>query len=110
MERIKDFIDRRKLPVFLAIVVILAVILVIISVAIYYKSGAYQLDLSRPEYKGVRSQIEPDRRDKDPFNTQGQVDAEVIDDFLLRYQEEVDKALKADAYSADVLSPDQLGI
>lgn len=109
-DKIKEFTNKYKLPVFLGSAVALAAALVSISMAIYYSSGAYQLDLSRPEYKGVRSQIEPDRKSDDMFDAQGEVNPEVLDGFLDLYQEEADKALKSDAYSADVLSNEQLGI
>ena len=53
---------------------------------------------------------ERDKKTDDTFDTQGAVDAATLDDFLGRYQEEADKALKADAYGTDVLSNEQLGI
>lgn len=109
-QQIKDFANRYKLPVFLASSVLLAGVLVAISMVIYYKSGAYQLDLSRPEYQGVRSQIEADQKADDAFAAQGAVDVGVLDDFLDQYQKQADKALAADAYSTDVLSNEQLGI
>ena len=109
-EKVLVLVHRHKLSAFLVTVVGLAAVLVLVSMSVYYSSGAYQLDLSRPEYKGVRSQIERDKKTDDTFDTQGEVDAAVIDDFLGRYQQEADKALKADAYGTDVLSNEQLGI
>ena len=61
-DKLSELIHRHKLPAFLVAVVILAGVLVVISVSVYYRSGAYQLDLSRPEYKDVRSQIEKDKK------------------------------------------------
>lgn len=109
-EKFKAFANRYKLPVFLGAAIALAIILVMISMTVYYRSGAYQLDLSRPEYKAVRSQIEPSKKANYGFDAQGQVDEQVLDEFLDKYQLETDKALAADAFSADVLSNEQLGI
>ena len=109
-DRLNELIHRHKLPAFLVAVVILAGVLVVISVSVYYRSGAYQLDLSRPEYKDVRSQIEKDKKVNDLFDAQGPVDEATLNDFLKQYQEEADKALKADAFGTDVLSNEQLGI
>ena len=109
-EKFLALVHRHKLPALLVAVVGLAAVLVSVSISVNYSSGAYQLDLSRPEYKGVRSQIERDKKTDDTFDTQGEADAAVIDDFLGRYQQEADKALKADAYGTDVLSNEQLGI
>ena len=109
-DRLNELIHRHKLPAFLVAVVILAGVLVVISVSVYYRSGAYQLDLSRPEYKHVRSQIEKDKKVNDLFDAQGPVDEATLNDFLKQYQEEADKALEADAFGTDVLSNEQLGI
>lgn len=105
-----SMVQRHKLPAFLAAVILLAVALVVVSVLVYYRTGAYQLDLSRPEYKDVRSQIEKDKKDDTLFEAQGPVDQAVLDNFLELYQVEADKALKADAFGTDVLSNEQLGI
>lgn len=109
-DKVRQFVDRRRLPIFLVSAVFVAAVLVIISVSVYYQSGAYQLDLSRPEYKAVRSQIEPDRKVADVFEAQGSVDVETLERFLDIYQGEADKALRADAYATDVLSNEQLGL
>ncbi len=110
MNRVKQWVLRHRLPAFLIGVIALALVLVMISMNAYYASGAYQLDLSRPEYKEVRSQIESTPKSKDAFEAQGDINEEVIDDFLSRYKEQAGRAIEADAFSGDVLSNEQLGI
>ena len=105
-DKLSELIHRHKLPAFLVAVVILAGVLVVISVSVYYRSGAYQLDLSRPEYKDVRSQIEKDKKVNDLFDAQGPVDEATLNDFLKQYQEEADKALEADAFGTEPLPQD----
>lgn len=109
-ERIKQWVVRYRLPAFLIGVVSLAIVLVMISMSVYYVSGAYQLDLSRPEYKSVRSQIESAPKAKDVFEAQGEVNGDVLDAFMKYYEEEARKVIEADVFSGDVLSNEQLGI
>ena len=109
-DRLTELVRRYNLVVFLAMAIFLALLMVLASIVIYYRSGAYQLDLSRPEYKEVRSQIEKDKKTSDIFGAQGPVNEAVLDDFLVQYQTEADRALGASAFSNDVLSNDQLGI
>lgn len=108
--RIKHWILRYRLPAFLIGVIGLAFIMVIVSVHVYYATGSYQLDLSRPEYKSVRSQINPDPKKKEIFDSQGDISEGSLDHFLNLYKDEAKKALEAKAFSGDVLSDEQLGI
>lgn len=109
--RVKHLIMRYKLPTFLIAVISLAFILVSISMSIYYSSGAFQLDLSRPEYKSVRSQIAKDSKLTDKqFDTQGEISERVLDQFLDMYKEKSDKLIEAKAFSSDVLNDEQLGL
>ena len=107
---IKRFVERYRLPVFLTVAIGIAAVLVVVSVRVYYVSGAAQLDLSRPEYMTVRSQIAVDEKNKKLFDTQGEVTDAVLEDFLKQYKENASKVLDANAFSADVLSDEELGI
>lgn len=108
--RLKQAINNNRLPAFLAATIIVAVVLVVISMAVYHSSGAAQLDLSRAEFKPVRSQISNSSKNKASFDSQGGVDAKVLDDFLARFNEDANKATNSKAFSVDVLSDEQLGM
>lgn len=110
IDRSKALILRRRLIATLTAVILLAFLLVAISMVIYYSSGASQLDLSRPEYKSVRSQIDTDTKTTNLFDAQGPIDEVVLDDFLARYKEKSDRVLEANAFSNEVLNDEQLGI
>lgn len=107
---IKKAIKRHSLLIFLMAVVGLAVVMVLISMRVYYTSKAYQLDLSRPEYKAVRSQIARDPENKDIFASQGEITEDVLNDFLERYKTEVNPVRENPAFAKDVLSDEQLGL
>lgn len=110
MQEIKRYIERHRLLVFILSVIGVALVLVVISMNIYYSTNAYQLDLSRPDFVSLRPHIKRETKPKDEFDSQGTIDKGVLDDFLRRYREEADRVLKAKAFSSDVLSDEELGI
>ena len=58
MNNIKKFASRyNKFAVFIGSTILVSVLLVSISMFVYYQSDAYRLDLSRPEYTSRRSEI-----------------------------------------------------
>lgn len=64
-----------------------------ISLKLYQMSGAIQLDMSRPGYEKVRSQVEKEADDK-PFDSAGKIDDKAVKDFdgrIDKYQEELKK-------------------
>lgn len=108
--RIADTIKQFKLQVFLGSVIVISLVLANASMSLYYSTNAYQLDLSRPEYIKVRSEIDKDPKDTDSFSEQGPIDQETLDDFLNRIEAEERKATDSKAFQNDVLSDEQLGI
>lgn len=108
-DRLLSLVCRYKFLAFLVVAITIAFVLVVISVSVYYKSGAYQLDLSRPEYQSVRSQINKDEKNLRGFDAQGEISDKVLDEFLELYKKEAKQVLKAKAFSNDVLSDEQLG-
>lgn len=106
----KALIERYRLPTFLLGAMLIAIVMVVISMYAYHISGAAQLDLSRPEYTAIRSQIEADSKDSDTFSAQGLVTDEVLEEFLVKYKEQAAKIIEVDAFSNDVLSDEQLGL
>jgi len=79
-----------------------------ISLALYKSSGAYQLDLSRPGFTDVRSQVEKDDSFQN-YSSAGAIDQAAITSFKDAYSEQASKAQAVDAFSGDPLSPENLG-
>ena len=108
--RVQNFIDQRRFLVFITGVCLLAIMLVAISMRLYYSSGSFRLDLSRPEYTELRSEISKGSEGKNGFDTQGPINEQVLDEFLNLYKTEAKKVTKTKAFSSDVLSDEQLGL
>lgn len=110
MDKIKSFISEHRIATSLVAIISVAILLVSISMTVYYSSGAFQLDLSRPEYKPLRSQIDNDHKQDDSFKAQGNIDEKVIDEFLERYKTKSKRIQDSKAFTNDVLSDQQLGL
>ena len=109
--RIVGLITQYKLPTMVLSVIAVSIVLVGISMHLYYSSDAFRVDLSRPDYVPYRAQIDnSNAHNRDMFEAQGAVTEKVLDNFLQKYKHEVKKADGARAFASDVLSDDQLGI
>lgn len=118
MDKLKQFsnwllrlISQYKLPTMVVSVIMVSIVLVSISMYLYYSSDAFRVDLSRPDYVPYRAQIDNSNdHNRDMFEAQGEVTGKVLDDFLQKYKQEEKKADSARVFASDVLSDDQLGI
>lgn len=95
------------------LMIILAILitsgLVVVSMALYYSSGAAQLDLSRPGYNDVRDQIEKND-DFGDYSSTGAINAGVVTEFKLLFSERLKKIESVDSFGGDPLSSDALGM
>lgn len=98
---------RHRLAGLLIISVLIAVGLTVVSMVIYSTSGAAQLDLSRPGYRSVSSQVEKaDATER--FDASGEVSESVINGFMGQYQEQASSVKAIDAFNGDPLNPELL--
>lgn len=111
MDRLKDLLCQYKFVTFIGLTITISVFLVLVAMFTYYKTDAYRLDLSRPEYSSRRKQISKDTNEKSrEFDAQGQVNQGTLKDFLDVYGKEVENVSKIKAFSNDVLSDKELGL
>lgn len=103
-------ISKNRLFYFVSGAIVMSVCLVAVSMHLYYASGAFRLDLSRPEYESVRPQIEQASKSQRLFDNQGQLDVKATEEFLRLYNKEATKTRDANAFGNDVLSDEQLNI
>lgn len=89
--------------------IIIALTLVSISMSLYSSSGTAQLDLSRPGYKTVRDQVQPDD-DFSAFSASGSINATELDKFKKIYDAKLKDATSVEVFTSDVLSDQALGI
>jgi hypothetical protein len=77
---------------------------------IYYDSGAAQLDLSRPGYKDVRTQVVTNDSDLQDYSSAGSINQSTISDFKSLYAKQATKIETVDAFGGDPLNQDTLGL
>ncbi|HEY8886774.1 MAG TPA: hypothetical protein VIM31_04755 [Candidatus Microsaccharimonas sp.] len=86
---------------------VISIVLVCVSIAIYKFSGSAQLDLSRPGYQSVSNKV--DRTDPvTDYSAFGPVNKDTVNDFTKIYDTQAAKAKAVDAFNGDPLNPDVL--
>ena len=98
-----------RLVLFVGGSIVIAVLLVLVSMALYISSGAAQLDLSRPGYQSVQDKEAPSNTFKS-FPSTGDVSTNTIDEFQRLYDEQVRQVTTVDAFDPAVLDNQALGI
>lgn len=77
--------------------------------SLYNSSGAAQVDLSRPGYDSVRSQV-TDSTTFEAYPASGKIDKQAIDQFRTLYAEQAKKATAVDSFGGNVLDDASLQI
>lgn len=100
-----------SLATFIAGVIFTSMLMVAISMNIYYESDAYRLDLSHPEYASRRSEIvrAADQKSTE-FSAEGPIDNKTIDEFMGLYDAEAKRIVKTQPFANDVLKDKELGV
>ena len=87
--RMARLIMQHKLPTMVVSVIVVSIVLVGISMHLYYSSDAFRVDLSRPDYVPYRSLFDySNNHNRYLFEEQGDVTCNVLDVFLQKYNQE----------------------
>ncbi len=100
---------RQGIVLFVSGGIVIALLLVTVSLALYASSGAAQLDLSRPGFKSAQSQLDQSGS-FESFPASGPVNRQVIEDFERIYQKQKKLVDSTDVFSGSALEPQTLGI
>ncbi len=101
--------SRYRFAILIVSSITIALILVFISVSLYFSSGTAQLDLSRPGYQSVRDQSKPEDPYKG-FSASGPVTEQTLSEFSKLYSDRAKNATSVDAFNSEVLSDAALGL
>lgn len=85
--KIRRIPERSRLPVALGMSVGIALILTVISVAVYSLSGYSKLDLSRPGFEREREEVRQTTQAQKTYDTTSPVTRDAIDEFLHEYDD-----------------------
>jgi hypothetical protein len=103
------YMHRHQFIVFISGVIVLAFLLVTVALTLYVSSGTAQLDLSRPGYEKIRTQVRSDESFKG-FSSSGTLDDASLKQFESLYDQRLKEIESVDAFGNDVLSPKSLQI
>ena len=96
-----------RLQIMVASAIIVALIMTVVSMAIYNWSGAAQLDLSRPGYESVSDQVDKETSIAE-YSANGPLTEETIQEFIELYSQQAEKATAADAFNGVPLNSEFL--
>lgn len=103
----KRLLDAHRLTAAIALAIIISLVLTMVSISLYIRSGASRLDLSRPGYENVREQV-TNSNDEDTFSATGAMNGTVADQFQAIYSRKRATIEKLDPFSPTVLSDDSI--
>ena len=109
ISKFAQFMGRHQYILFIGGTIVIALLLVAVSLTLYVSSGTAQLDLSRPGYEKIRTQVRSDESFKG-FSASGTLDKNSLTQFETLYDQRLKEAESVDAFGNDVLSPKSLQI
>lgn len=107
MDSLRRTLNAHRLTGAIALSILIALVLTMISVSLYIRSGASRLDLSRPGYEKVREQVS-NEDENDTFSASGPMNVDVIDEFQALYTKKRATIGKLDPFSPTVLEDDSI--
>ncbi len=108
-EGARDHLSGHRLVILVVIVITVALMMLAVSLKLYYTSGAAQIDLSRRGYESVREKAFRDE-DVPALLSNGVIDREVLSRFQRDFLLQLDEVRKIDDFGKDFVSNDELGI
>lgn len=109
IDRVTKYVTEHRFGCFIAICLVVSAVMTGISLKLYQMSGAIQLDMSRPGYEKVRTQVEKDVDDK-PFDSNGKLDKKATTDFEQRINKYQNELKNLNNFDSSVIDDSNLGI
>jgi hypothetical protein len=107
--RFAEIIERHRITYGVVGALIAALLLTMVSMALYISSGASRLDLSRPGYEKIRGEVQTDSNEGS-FSSSGPISSSVLKDFQQRYNKHRGILNKLDTYATNALDDSELQI
>lgn len=102
-----EVFQRHRLVYAIAGAIGIGLLLTVVSMSLYVSSGASQLDLSRPGYERARTQVD-ESKDDGRFESNGPMNADVIDEFQGYYTKHRTKLNGSDKFDSAIIDDTQL--
>lgn len=109
MKSICRYLADHQFALFIIICITIAFIMTLISLELYRRSGAMNLDMSRPGYESVRTEVEQTSDDR-PYSSSGSLTNEAITDFEERLNNYKDELNNLGTYDNSIVSDENLNL
>lgn len=106
---VKNFVLAHQFLFFIIFCIVIAFVMTMISLQLYRHSGAMRLDMSRPGYESVRSEVEKSRDDQ-PYSATGELNEAAIDDFNNRVDHYKQELENLGTYDNSIISDENLNL
>lgn len=106
---VKNFVLTHQFLFFIIFCIVIAFVMTMISLQLYKHSGAMKLDMSRPGYEQVRSEVEKSRDDQ-PYSATGELNETAIDDFNNRIDRYKQELKNLGTYDNSIISDENLNL
>lgn len=106
---VKNFALAHQFLFFIIFCIVVAFVMTMISLQLYKHSGAMKLDMSRPGYEQVRSEVEKSRDDQ-PYSATGELNEAAIDDFNNRIDRYKQELKNLGTYDNSIISDENLNL
>ena len=106
---VKNFVLAHQFLFFVVFCIVIAFVMTMISLQLYKHSGAMKLDMSRPGYEQVRSEVEKSRDDQ-PYSATGELNEAAIDDFNNRVDRYKQELKNLGTYDNSIISDENLNL
>jgi hypothetical protein len=110
LNRLIRWIGEHQWPVFIVLVLAIAISLTSVSLWLYHASSTAKLDLSRPGYEQVREDVKDSSDSTKPFSPTGNLNEAAIADFRSRYEGIKNRLDQINNYDSLVMSDKNLGL
>ena len=109
MKSICRYLADHQFALFIIICITIAFIMTLISLELYRRSGAMNLDMSRPGYESVRTEVEQTSDDR-PYSSSGSLTNEAITDFEERLNNYKNELNNLGTYDNSIVSDENLNL
>jgi hypothetical protein len=96
--------------VLVGVTILIALVFTSIGLVLYNASGTAQLDLSRPDYKGVSELVEKEKPTYVEYPETGPIDESALNQFDELFKKQAENVRSVNPFSGDPLDPDALGL
>ena len=106
---IRQVLGAHQFACFITLCVVIAGVMTVISLELYRRSGAMKLDMSRPGYEKVRTEVEKSSDDQ-PYDSSGALTDEALQDFENRIKKYRDELDNLGQYDNSIISDESLNL